>query len=140
MNRTEAKHYCQAKPEATVEYPFGPEVAVYKIRGKVFALIPEAKQTAEKNSPVKGASMPKDLSHSISLKCDPDRAQALRDIYPAISGGYHLNKKHWNTILFDGSVPTSEIESQIDHSYQQVVKGLRKIDRDALVLRYGSLD
>ncbi len=124
-----------------MEYPFGPEVAVFKIRGKIFALVPEDKretptQNSVKAPPMKGASMPARLSHSISLKCDPDRAQALRDIYPAITGGYHLNKKHWNTIVLDDSVPSSEIESQIDHSYSLVFHALKKADRNALLLRY----
>ena len=137
MNREQAKAYCLSKPEACLEYPFGPEVAVIKIRGKIFALVPEAKQSATLPSPVKGASVPTKLSHSISLKCEPHRAQALRDIYPAITGGYHFNKKHWNTVLLDGSVPASEIESQIDHSFCLVFSGLKKADRQALILRFG---
>lgn len=138
MNTEQAKQYCQSKPEALADYPFGPDVVVYKIRNKIFALIPEhvnanSVLTAEKNK----NRIPKRIRSSISLKCDPDRAQALRDLYPAITGGYHLNKKHWNTLLLDGSVPQSEIESQIDHSYCLVVSGLRKNERDALRLRYG---
>jgi len=120
MNRQQVKAYCSAKPEAVLEYPFGDDVAVYKIRGKIFALVPEVANRL-----------------SVSLKCEPNRAAALRDIYPAVTAGYHLNKKHWNTVLLDGSLPTSEIEIQIDHSYFLVFSGLRKADRNALLLRFG---
>lgn len=154
MDRETAMRYCQSKPEACLEYPFGPEVAVFKIKGKVFALVPEKivpeKSVPEKSSPENqvpetlvaknlktSTSIPEQFKASISLKCDPEKAQALRDIYPAITGGYHLNKKHWNTILLDGSVPTSELEIQIDHSYFLVFKGLRKQERNTLILRVG---
>jgi len=104
--------WCLAQPEAVLEYPFGDEVQVYKIAGKVFALVPE------------NATPP-----SISVKCDPLEAEALRHRYQAVTGGYHLNKKHWNTIVADGSVPSDEIKSWIEDSFDLVVDGLPKAKR-----------
>lgn len=72
----------------------------------------------------------------MNLKCDPMQAQELRDIFEAVIPGYHMNKKHWNTVILDGSIPNSEIERMIDHSYTLVVKGLRKKERSQLQLHY----
>jgi predicted DNA-binding protein (MmcQ/YjbR family) len=99
---------------AVEDFPFGDDVAVFKVMNKVFALLP-----------VGGTP-------HISLKCDPDLAVMLRETYPTVSPGYHLNKKHWNTIDVDGSIPEDEIKEMIDHSYAQVVKGLSKADREEL--------
>lgn len=101
-------------PEAIEDQPFGPGALVYKVRGKMFALI------APESPP------------SISLKCNPVLATMLRDTYPAVTGGYHLNKRHWNTVVVDGSVPENELREWIEHSYDLVVKGLPKRDRVAL--------
>lgn len=103
-----------AYPDAIEDQPFGPGVLVYKVRGKMFALV------APENPP------------SISLKCNPILATMLRDTYPAVTAGYHLNKRHWNTVVIDGSIPKPEILEWIDHSYDLVVKGLPKRDRQAL--------
>ena len=99
---------------ADADVPFGEEVAVYKVMGKIFALLPVGE-------PV-----------SISLKCEPTWAQILRSTYAAVRPGYHLNKEHWNTITFDGSISDEEILGMIDHSYDQVVKGLSRKDREKL--------
>ena len=99
----------------TEETPFGPEVLVYKVKGKMFSLI-----------------APQDQPIRINLKCDPDKALALRDMFESIIPGYHMNKKHWNTIILDGEVPEAEVCALIDHSYDLVVKGLKKADREAL--------
>ena len=104
-----------AKKGTTEETPFGPEALVFKVMGKMFALV------AHLDDPL-----------SISLKCDPDDALALRDQYRAITAGYHLNKKHWNTVVIDGEVPEAEVWRQIDHSYALVVKGLRKAQKEEL--------
>ena len=72
----------------------------------------------------------------MNLKCDPDEANALRDVFVAVIPGYHMNKKHWNTVILDGTIPVSEIERMIDRSYGLVVKGLKKAERQALELRY----
>jgi predicted DNA-binding protein (MmcQ/YjbR family) len=69
---------------------------------------------------------------SINLKCDPELALELRDRYPAVRPGYHMNKKHWNTVEVDGSIPDRELRKMIDHSYEMVAKGLKKSEREAL--------
>jgi predicted DNA-binding protein (MmcQ/YjbR family) len=108
--------YLNDKPGASEEIPFGPDVFVYKVRGKIFALLAWSAAPLE-----------------ISLKCEPDFALALRDQYQAVRPGYHLNKKHWNTITLDDSIPEAEIWSLVDHSYTLVVKSLPKADQQQLV-------
>lgn len=120
MNKKEAELYLKSKPEAAEDYPFGFDVQVFKVRGKMFALLSEEKGIVNMN-----------------LKCDPDEALVLRQIYPAVLPGYHMNKRHWNTILLDGSLPPAEIERMIDQSYSLVVKGLPKAERENLVQLFG---
>ena len=115
MERTQLRDYCLSKVAAVEEFPFGEEVAVFKVMGKIFALIPV------------GATPPR-----ISLKCDPTLAVILRETYPTVTPGYHLNKRLWNSIEVDGTIPDDELFEMIDHSYQEVVKGLSKKERDAL--------
>jgi predicted DNA-binding protein (MmcQ/YjbR family) len=103
------------KKGATEEFPFGPEAMVIKVMGKMFALVGHAQ------TPLR-----------ISLKCDPDLALALRMAYEAVTPAYHMNKKHWNTVILDGTVPDEEIVSMIDDSYDLVVKGLKKADKEKL--------
>jgi predicted DNA-binding protein (MmcQ/YjbR family) len=114
MDRNELRAYCLAQQSAVEDFPFGDDVAVFKVMNKVFALLP-----------VGGAVQ-------ISLKCDPNLAMMLRETYPTITPGYHLNKKHWNTVEVDGSIPDDEIKEMIEHSYAQVVKGLSKAEREKL--------
>lgn len=96
-------------PETSEEQPFGPDNDVYKVAGKMFAILsPDATPPA------------------ISLKCDPVIALELREEFPAVTPGYHLNKSHWNTVLLNGTVPDKEIKKMIIHSYEQVVAGLPK--------------
>ncbi|GAA0832148.1 MULTISPECIES: MmcQ/YjbR family DNA-binding protein [Marinomonas] len=114
------KHYLLSKPEAVEEYPFGPDAMVVKVQQKMFALC-----------------MVRQGQSAINLKCDPEEARQLRDIFSAVSAGYHMNKRHWNTVLLDGSLPMGEIERMIDNSYSLVVKGLRKADREGLEVRHG---
>lgn len=92
-------------PNAKLDYPFGEDVAVYKAGEKMFALI------AEKKTPVR-----------LSLKCDPQLAQLLRKKYETVMEGYHLNKKHWNTVVLTGQLPWEEIQGLIRHSYNLVTK------------------
>jgi len=120
MDYTAAKRYLLSKPEAIEDYPFGPEVMVPKVKGKMFATLAFDGGIANMN-----------------LKCDPNHAFELRDLFPAVKAGYHMNKKHWNTIVLDGSIPVGELERMIDHSYALVVKGLKKAERSALELSYG---
>ena len=110
------EHYLLGKPEAVKEFPFGPEAAVFKVVGKMFALI------AWQNDPL-----------TITLKCDPDEAYALRDMYDTVAPGYHMNKEHWNTVLLDGSVPDGVVEELVVASYDLIVKKLRKSDREKLL-------
>ena len=98
---------CQAEPGAVEDYPFGDEVAVFKVVGRMFALVPLGQAPG-----------------SISLKCDPDRAIGLRARYAGITPGYHLSKRHWNTVTLDGSVPDEEVLELIEHSYDLVVAQL----------------
>lgn len=120
MKYKSTKKYLLAKPEALEDYPFGPDVAVFKVKNKMFALL-----------------VIKDKVTRMNLKCDPYRAAALRDVYDAVIPGYHMNKLHWNTVILDGSISKSEIKKMIDHSYALVVKGLKKVEKNALVLAYG---
>jgi predicted DNA-binding protein (MmcQ/YjbR family) len=106
---------CGAKPGAVEDYPFGDDAAVFKVAGKMFALV--------SLGPPPG---------SVSLKCDPDVAVELRGQYVAITAGYHLNKRHWNTVTLDGSVPEEELLELIDHSYELVVAGLTRAERKEL--------
>ena len=106
---------CGAKPGSAEDYPFGDEVAVFKVAGRMFALV--------SLGPPPG---------SVSLKCDPDLAAVLRDRHAGITPGYHLNKRHWNTVTLDGSVPDEELLELIDHSYDLVVARLPKAQRNEL--------
>jgi predicted DNA-binding protein (MmcQ/YjbR family) len=109
------RSYLLSKQGAFEDFPFGPEVIVYKVMEKMFTLV------------FWGG-----LSLRINLKCDPDLAMHFRAMYKAVNPGYHMNKKHWNTITLDGSIPDDEILSMIDDSYNLVVKGLKKADREKL--------
>ena len=99
--------YCLSFPGAEETTPFGPEVLVYKVRGKMFAL-----------------TVLEELPPRVNLKCDPDRAVELRDQYEAIVPGYHMNKKHWNTLDLSGGLPSALVKELIDHSYKLVVASL----------------
>ena len=112
MNIEEFREYCLNKPEAAEGTPFGETVLVFKVRGKIFAL----------------ASLD-EIPARVNLKCDPDLALELRDRYEQVRPGYHMNKKHWNTVELDGVIPEKEIRMMIDHSYDLVVKSLPKSRR-----------
>ncbi len=101
-----------SKVGAEETYPFGEQTLVFKVGGKMFALTSES------------------LPTSVNLKCDPERALELREQYEAVQPGYHMNKKHWNTVRLDGSIPTQEILELIDHSYQLVLDSLPKKMRE----------
>lgn len=103
MKHKEVEEYILSMPNAKLDYPFGQEVAVYKTKDKMFALI------QEKSDPLQ-----------LSLKCDPLLATTLREKYETVLPGYHLNKKHWNTILLTGQVPWDEVKDLIRHSYELV--------------------
>jgi len=107
MDHKTVEQYILEMPNSYLDYPFGEDVAVYKVgkqgEGKMFALI------SEKADPVR-----------ISLKCDPILAETLREKYETVMPGYHLNKKHWNTIVLSGQLPWDEVQGLIRHSYQLV--------------------
>jgi predicted DNA-binding protein (MmcQ/YjbR family) len=103
MNHKEVEEYLLGMPEAKLDYPFGEGVAVYKVKDKMFALVQEG------NEPVR-----------LSLKCDPQLAETLRERYESVMPGYHLNKKHWNTILLTGQLSWPEVQDLINHSYNLV--------------------
>jgi predicted DNA-binding protein (MmcQ/YjbR family) len=98
------REYCISKDCVTESFPFGDDTLVFKTEGKIFALV----------------NLDGELS--INLKCDPILAIDLRERYSSITPGYHMNKKHWNTVLLDGTIPDKEVLSWIDHSYNLVAK------------------
>ena len=116
MNVESFREYCLSKPVATEDTPFGPEDIVFKVAGKMFAI---------------AALM--EVPPRVNLKCDPDLALELRDRYEQVQPGYHMNKKHWNTVVLDGVIPGKEIEKMIDDSYDLVVQSLPKGKRDKLL-------
>ncbi len=116
MDLSSLRDYLGAKPGASEDLPFGPEVLVLKVVGKMFALI------AWQEMPL-----------TLSLKAEPQQALLWRELYPAVTPGYHLNKQHWNTVRLDGSVPDEVLRRMMDDSWQQVVAGLKKSERQALL-------
>ncbi len=119
MDGEAAKAYFLGRPEAWLDFPFGADVYVFKVRDKMFGTL----------------GWEQDLAR-INLKCDPEQALILRDVFDAVLPGYHMNKTHWNTVLLDGSVPVGEIERMIDHSYALVVKKLTRAQRLSLEVKY----
>ncbi|MBK6936160.1 MAG: MmcQ/YjbR family DNA-binding protein [Chitinophagaceae bacterium] len=103
MNIETIREYCLSKPGAEETLPFGPDTLVYKIAGKIFLLMGLDSE---------------DLSFNV--KCNPDKALELREDFPCVLPGYHMNKKHWNTIVVDGSVSVKQLKEWIDHSYELV--------------------
>lgn len=103
MTHKKVEQYILEMPNSRLEYPFGEGTAVYKTNDKIFAII------AEGSDPLK-----------ISLKCDPQLAEVLREKYETVMPGYHLNKKHWNTVLLTGQLPWEEVKGLIIHSYNLV--------------------
>ena len=120
MNKKKIKEYCLTLPQAKEDYPFGPDVLVFKIKNKLFALM-TTREGVER----------------VNLKCDPEEAIILREIFEDVIPGYHMNKAHWNTIILSGSIPDGEIKRMIDRSYCLVVKKLKKLDRESLEIKYG---
>ena len=109
MKQSQIREYCLGKPGTSEDRPFDLVTIVFRVGGKIFAFLQD-----------------QDPVESISLKCDPDHALALRAQYPAVTGGYHLNKKHWNTVRLDGSIPAEEILEMIDESYDLIFTSLPK--------------
>lgn len=117
MTSDELRRCCLDKPGAVEDFPFGEQVSVFKVAGKMFAL-----------SDLDG------LPLEVSLKCDPDLAEALRTQHSTIRAGYHLNKRHWNTVTLDGSIDDDEIQEMIQDSYDLVAAKLTRAHRENLGL------
>jgi predicted DNA-binding protein (MmcQ/YjbR family) len=115
MTRDQVLERCSGFPGAVEDYPFGDDVAVFKVGGKMFALV-----------------MLTGAPGSVNLKCDPDWALELRAAYDAVRPGYHQNKRHWNTVELDGTVEDGELGGMIDHSYELVVRSLPRGERARL--------
>jgi predicted DNA-binding protein (MmcQ/YjbR family) len=115
MDASDLRTWCLRQLGAIEDFPFGPAHSVYKVAGKMFAL------SALDGTPLE-----------VSLKCEPELAHGLRDSYPAIRPGYHLNKRHWNTITLDGSLPDQLVRDLIEDSYDLVVSALPKRVREQL--------
>jgi predicted DNA-binding protein (MmcQ/YjbR family) len=115
MDLEQFREYCLTKPHVTEGTPFGEDVLVLKVGGKIFAL----------------AALD-EFPSRVNLKCDPDLALDLRDRYEQVRPGYHMNKKHWNTVAIGSGVPERELRKMIDHSYDLVVASLPKSVRAKL--------
>jgi predicted DNA-binding protein (MmcQ/YjbR family) len=115
MNIEEIREYCLAKPAVTEGFPFNDTALVFKVAGKMFALL----DLSEDN-------------RGISLKCDPELAIELREQYPEVTPAYHFNKQHWNGVNLKGSITDFQLKEWIDHSYSIVVNSLPKSKRELL--------
>jgi len=115
MNIESLRTYCLKKKGVTEEFPFGPDTLVFKVKGKVFLLTSLDSETFRFN-----------------VKCDPDKAIELRERYDAVQPGYHMNKKHWNTVIVDGRLSQQLLREMIDDSYELVVQSLPKKTREGL--------
>lgn len=115
MELERLRAHCLARPGTSEDRPFGPDALVMKVRGKIFAIVADQVQPAR-----------------VSMKCEPAVAEALRDAHDAVAPGYHLNKRHWNTVTLDGTVTDEDVLGWIDDSYDLVVDGLPRAVRAAL--------
>jgi predicted DNA-binding protein (MmcQ/YjbR family) len=112
LTAAELRRWCLSRRGASEEFPFGDQVSVFKVGGKMFAL------SNLRSPPLE-----------VSVKCEPELAAQLRLAYPAIRPGYHLNKRHWNTITLDGSLPDETVFEMLEDSYDLVVAGLPRARR-----------
>ncbi len=117
MDIEQFREYCLSKKATSEDFPFGPENLVMRVGGKIFAITDLFSDHFKAN-----------------LKCDPDRAVELREQHPEIQPGWHMNKKHWNTVDFEGGLDGRVLRELIDHSYDMVIKSLKKVEREALGL------
>lgn len=109
------REYCLAKKGVTEDFPFDEVTLCLRVAGKIFAITGLDSE-----------------SFTVNLKCEPDYAIELRERYPEVQPGWHMNKKHWNTVDFEGSLDEKMLRHLVDHSYGQVVKSLKKAEREAL--------
>ena len=123
MDYKNLKAYMLDKPESALDFPFGEDVSVFKVKGKMFALFGQHD----------GMAM-------LNLKCDPQEAVMLCDIFSGVKPGYHMDKRHWISIYDDGSVPNNEVLRLIDNSYRLVVSKMPKRDQRSILLHLDSLE
>jgi predicted DNA-binding protein (MmcQ/YjbR family) len=115
VNAEELRRHCLSFPGAAETFPFGSENSVFKVAGKIFAL------SRLGQNPLR-----------VSLKCEPDVAEQLREAHAAVTPGYHLNKRHWNTVIIDGSLRDQMVKDMIEDSYDLVVSKLPRVRQTAL--------
>jgi predicted DNA-binding protein (MmcQ/YjbR family) len=116
MRADDLRHYCLARPHAAEDQPFGPGSLVFKVAGKMFALL------AIDETPAR-----------VALKCDPERAVELRERYAGVTTAPYMSKVHWNAVTLDGEVPAAEVREMVDESYRLVVAGLPKAVRSRVM-------
>ena len=109
MKKEKVRNYFLSCPESYEDFPFGEEITIFKVKNKWFGLLVEREGNLQ-----------------INLKCDPDEALILRDLFKSVLPGYHMNKKHWNTVFIGSDIDDSKLFELIDHSYLMVVKGFTK--------------
>ncbi|CAG5016344.1 putative protein YjbR [Dyadobacter sp. CECT 9275] len=115
MNLEALREFCLALPHVTEELPFGPDALVFKVAGKMFLLTPLDEVKVQFN-----------------VKCDPEKAEELREKYADVKPGYHMNKKHWNTVYASGSIPNETLYTWVQDSYDLVVASLSKKQREEI--------
>jgi len=125
MNQEQAREYLLKKPFTVETFPFGDGVSVFKVKHKMFATLVLGKMG---NSDDQG----NDISW-MNLKCDPQEAIMLRDIFPSVIPGYHMSKVHWNTVKLDGSVPQGDIQRMVDNSFDLVVGNMVEKDQQLIL-------
>ena len=116
MNIETLREYCLSKKAVTEDFPFGEDTLVFRVLTKIFLLVSLSSNPLQFNA-----------------KCDPDKAIELRDQYDVVQPGYHMNKKHWNTIIMDGSLSNAQLKEMIDDSYNLIVQSLPKKERENLL-------
>ncbi len=121
MSPEELRNHCLSCPGAEEAFPFGPQTSVFKVTGRIFAL-----------------SRLDQYPLRVSLKCEPALAEQLREAHPAVLPGYHLNKRHWNTVIIDGSLPEEMISDMVEDSYDLVLSKLPRTIREGLGWRGGT--
>lgn len=119
MDNQSLMTYCRGKHATTEDYPFGEGTLVFRVMGKMYALL--------------STDLPEGEPPRINLKCDPHLAVILREKYKAVQPGYYMNKAHWNTVYCDDSIPVEELYEMIDHSYDRIVASLTKKQRESLL-------
>ena len=116
MNIETLREYCLSKKAVTEDFPFGEDTLVFRVLNKIFLLVSLSSNPLQFNA-----------------KCDPDKVIELRDQYDAVQPGYHMNKKHWNTIIMNGGLSNAQLKEMIDDSYNLIVQSLPKKERENLL-------